>query len=156
MLAKELNALSFQQRESINEEIHGINVDQIYPEKVKEIEETPTLLRESFEKLQLELNFLQPHSFAYHRCQQLYGDDRDHHKNNYAGTKNKRNTTTSSTTTTTTTHINTEEFRLIFLRCDFFDATKAARRLINFVALMYELYGDIGLQRRIRLDDLSV
>ena len=44
---------------------------------------------------------------------------------------------------------------MMFLRCELFDITKAARRLVNFVELMYDLYGDIGLQRRTRLDDLS-
>ena len=43
----------------------------------------------------------------------------------------------------------------MFLRCELFVVTKAARRIINFVELMYDLYGDIGLQRRIRQDDLS-
>ena len=51
--------------------------------------------------------------------------------------------------------MNTDAFRLMFLRCELFDATKAARRLINYVALMYELYGDIGLQRRIQIGDMS-
>ena len=56
---------------------------------------------------------------------------------------------------TTTTHINTYEFRIMFLRCELFDVAKAARRLINFVEVMYDLYGDLGLQRRIRLNDME-
>jgi len=70
LLAKELNALTFQERQSINEEIHGVNVNQIYIEE-------PELLKESFVKLQTELNILQPNSFAYNRCQELYGDNSD-------------------------------------------------------------------------------
>jgi len=135
LLAKELNSLSFQQRESINEEIHGINVNQIYFDKVKEIEETPELLNKSFMMLQTELNKLQKGSFAYNKCQQLYG-----------GIVGKKKTIT---------YINSVEFRIMFLRGELFDANKAAIRLVNFVELMYKLYGDIGLQRRIRLEDLS-
>jgi len=139
LLATELNSLSFQQREKINEEIHGINVDQIC-HNVKEIEETLELLKDSFRNLQNELNKLQSDSFAYNKCQRLYGND-----NHGDGNKKSRKKS----------YINTDEFRLMFLRCELFDVTKAARRLINFVELMYELYGDVGIQRRIRFDDLS-
>ena len=77
---------------------------------------------------------------AYNKCQHLYGS------NNYED-DNKKSRIKS--------YINTDEFRMMFLRCELFDITKAARRLVNFVELMYDLYGDVGLQRRIRLDDLS-
>ena len=145
LMAQELNSLSFQQRESINEEIHGLNVHQIYFDKVKEIEETPELLQESFVKLQRELNQLQLDSFAFHRCQQLYGDDDNIalYHGSLGSAKRKKS------------YINTDEFRMMFLRCELFDITKAARRLVNFVELMFELYGDIGIQRKIQLEDMS-
>ena len=66
---------------------------QIYVDKIKEIEETPELLKESLVKLQIVLNILQPDSFAFNRCQQLYGDDNN---NNY---------------------VNTDEFRIIVDIC---------------------------------------
>ena len=130
-----------------------MNVNQTY-EKIKEIEETPELLKESFLKLQIVLNILQPDSFAYNRCQQLYGDDNndkiyENENENVDDSKNDDEVIRS------TNFINTDEFRIMFLRCGLFDIPNAARRLINFVELMYELYGDIGIQRRIRIDDLS-
>jgi len=99
----------------------------------------------------MELNKLQPNSFAYNRCQQLYAEnnatnattDRNAVGNKYDNEDGRKS------------FINTDEFRIMFLRCELFNVPNAARRLINFVELMYELYGDIGLQRRIRLDDLS-
>ena len=152
LLARELNALTFQQRESINEEIHGVNVNQIYVENIKEIEETPELLEESFVKLQIVLNILQPDSFAYNRCQQLYGDDNN---NNNCENENVDDNKDDDELIRSTSFINTNEFRIMFLRCELFDVPNAARRLILFVELMYELYGDIGIQRRIRIDDMS-
>ena len=137
--------MNFRQRESINEEIHGINVD-------REIEETPELLMESFRKLQIELNTLQPNSLAYNRCQQLYGDDNN---GNGGGDGDVIAIAVVCSKKKKITYLNTDEFRIIFLRCELFVVTKAARRIIKFVELMYDLYGDIGLQRRIRLDDLS-
>jgi len=153
LLAQELNALSFQQRETLNEEIHGVNVNQIY-DKIKEIEETPQLLKESFLKLQIVLNILQPNSFAYNRCQQLYGDD--YNDKNYENeNENVDDNKNDDEVIRSTTFINTDEFRIMFLRCGLFDISNAARRLIDFVELMYELYGDVGIQRRIRIDDMS-
>lgn len=130
LLAKELNQMSFQQRESINEEIHGINVDQKYLEHV--IEETPELLKESFCKLNAELELLRPTASAFNRSQELYGSNE-----------------------TDTTYINTEEFRIMFLRCELFDCCKAANRMCAFIDLVYELYGDIALKRRAYLTDLD-
>jgi hypothetical protein len=128
LLAKELNQMSFQQRESINEEIHGINVDQKY---LDVIEETPELLKESLCKLNEELETLRPTASAFNRSQQLYGSNE------------------------TDTYINTEKFRIMFLRCELFDCCKAANRMCAFIDLVYELYGDIALKRRAYLTDLD-
>ena len=105
------------------------------------VEKSPELLKESFVQLQIELDKLQPDSLAYNKCQKLYVDGDNYEVDNK---KSRRKS-----------YINTDEFRMIFLRYELFDTIKAARRLVNFVELMYELYGDVGLQRRIRLDDLS-
>jgi hypothetical protein len=128
LLAKELNQMSFQQRELINEEIHGINVDQKY---LDVIEETPELLKESLCKLNEELETLRPTASAFNRSQQLYGSNE------------------------TDTYINIEEFRIMFLRCELFDCCKAANRMCAFIDLVHELYGDIALKRRAYLTDLD-
>lgn len=122
LLANELNKLSFQERESINEEIHGVDVRNLG------VEETPQLLRESFQQLNVELEQIRPERVLFDRSQKLFGS---------------------------TTYLNTEEFRIMFLRCDLFDCRKAAIRLCDFVDLVHELYGDVALRRRAYLTDMT-
>ena len=47
------------------------------------------------------------------------------------------------------------EIRLRFLRCDLFDVPKAADRMLKYLDLTQELYGDIALTRPIQLRDLG-
>ena len=53
------------------------------------------------------------------------------------------------------TYVNTDDFRLRFLRCELFDVPKAAVRMVRFLELARELYGDFSLERPIRLSDFS-
>ena len=131
LLAHDLNSLSFQQRESLNEEIHGVNVNEIYYETYKHLEDKtrPELLHQALAQLAADVDKLAGASFAYTRCQQLYGD---------------------------TTYINTDTFRLMFLRRTLFDKRyHTAQLIIEFVELMYEIHGDVGLERRFTLSDFS-
>jgi len=54
-----------------------------------------------------------------------------------------------------TTHVNTDQFRLRFLRQELFDVKKAARRLASYLNLARELFGDYALERPIRLSDFT-
>ena len=122
LMAKELNRLSFEERESINEEIHGIDV------RNAGVKETTELLHKSFHQLDVELQKLRPGCVAFDRCQRLYGSE---------------------------TYLNTEELRIMFLRCDLFDCKKAASRLCDYADLMLEIFGDFALLRRPWLTDLT-
>ena len=53
------------------------------------------------------------------------------------------------------TYVNTIDFRLRFLRCDLFDAKKAAFRMANFLNLLLEYYGEYALERPIRMSDMT-
>ena len=53
------------------------------------------------------------------------------------------------------TYVNDRDFRLCFLRCDLFDANKAAMRILKFLALALEFFGPEALQRPIRFSDLD-
>jgi len=139
ILANELNKLTFLERESISEEIHGINVDRKYNEESGSIEETPEILTKSFLDLQIELETLCSKNsgvggsaFAYNRSQEIFGSIPEKG-----------------------THLNTKEIRIMFLRCERFDCKKAAIRICAYADLMYELYEDVGLERRARLSDLD-
>jgi hypothetical protein len=121
-MANELNRLSFQERESINEEIHGINITNVG------VKESPELLTKSFQQLDIELRYLRPGCVAFDRSQRLFG---------------------------TTTYLNTEQLRIMFLRCDMFDCKKAASRLCSYADLVHEIFGDCALQRKPYLSDLT-
>ena len=52
-------------------------------------------------------------------------------------------------------YIHTSEFRLRFLRREFFNSQKAAERLVRFTEYMYQEYGMEVLERPLRLSDLA-
>ena len=120
LLSRELMGLSLNDRNAINEEIHGVNC--------RSPEETPELLERSLNLLDFELNHgLTPEeSFAYRESQQL-----PH------------------------TIVNTLDFRLRFLRCELFDAKKAAKRMAFILNTTLELFGPYSLERHVRLNDFT-
>jgi len=54
-----------------------------------------------------------------------------------------------------TSYVNTIEFRLKFLRCELFSVRAAAIRLINYLELVFEMYGLFALQRKVLISDFS-
>lgn len=89
------------------------------------VEETPELLSDSLHKLSLELNAIK-HKPSYERSQAF-----------------------------ARTWVNTQEFRLIFLRCALFNARKAASRMVAFLELLHEYFGEYALEREIYLSDFD-
>ena len=53
------------------------------------------------------------------------------------------------------TYVNTEAFRLRFLRCALFDVSAAAQQINNYLGVASELFGEIAFQRPIRMSDFS-
>jgi hypothetical protein len=51
------------------------------------------------------------------------------------------------------TYINTSDFRMRFLRCDLFDVEKAASRMVMYLDLMLDLFGDYVLKRTLQISD---
>lgn len=138
ILANELNKLTFHERESINDEIHGINIDRQYIEESGAVEETPGLLFKSLKDMQSDLDILRSTAsgiagiaWAFNRSQEIFESHPDG------------------------TYFNNTEFRLMFLRCERFDCKKAAKRLCLYADLMFEAYGDFALGRQPRLSDLD-
>ena len=139
VLANQLNKLTFHEREAINEEIHGVDVDRKYIEQSGMIEETPELFAKSLNDLQTELEKLRlansgvgQSAFAFNRSQELY-----------------------ESTPEMGSYFNTNDFRIMFLRCERFHCKKAAKRICSFATLVYEIFGDFALQRPIKLSDLN-
>ena len=120
LLSKELLNLSMQDRNAINEEIHGVHC--------LAVEETPELLNNLLRNLAFVLDNVlsEAETRAYRQSQKL-----------------------------PYTYVNTVEFRLRFLRCEVFDAKKAAKRMAFFLNTVQDLFGDFALERPIRLSDFN-
>ena len=127
LLAKELNQLSFHERNTINEEIHGVSS--------LKIDETPELISRSLERLQFEMkhNIPMHKKMAYERSQELSRSSSSPSPSDEHGPKKPKG------------YINDSDFLIAFLRCDRFDVRRAANRLATFMELVYELWGEIAL-----------
>jgi hypothetical protein len=60
-----------------------------------------------------------------------------------------------ATTVLNSNYVTSLEFRLKFLRCEFFDIVKACIRYCKNLNFVYELFGNVALLRPLRLNDLS-
>lgn len=87
--------------------------------------ETPELLKEALQQLSVELEHID-NKPAYNASQ-----------------------------TFTNTYVNTDNFRLIFLRSEFLDAKKAAKRIVGYLDTIRWCFGDEVLMRDIRLSDFT-
>jgi len=134
LLRDEMMQLGVGNRNNICEEIHGV--------RCMAPLETPQLLEQSLRELDDELARI-PLSEKPAFC--------------HASNQNQNHS--HSHTETKKNYVDTDEFRLRFLRCELFDAKKAARRLVNYLDLIaYCLPFEKGLavlQRPITLSDFS-
>eukprot|EP00536_Pseudo-nitzschia_multiseries_P016961 jgi/Psemu1/223251/e_gw1.1312.10.1 len=119
LLAFELNQLSFKERGEINNVIHGVQRDLI--------QETPALLRASFEQLLIEIDATPKQNKKAYELSQTFPE----------------------------TYVNTEEFRLIFLRCECFNVRMAVKRMLIYLDLIHSCFGEALLKRDISLSDLD-
>ena len=146
IIAKDFMELSFQDRNAISEEMHGVST-------LSPIE-TPEMVTNAVHRLSMEIAAIR-HKPSYDRSQQwnsispTMGIDCPQSIYSY-------NSETLSAGTHST-YVNTLDFRLRFLRADLFDAKKAANRLVNFLDMVMELYdgNDELLRRPIGLNDLN-
>ncbi len=128
LMAKEFLSLSFQDRNAISEEMHGVSC--AMPK------ETPELINESLMKLEQEISLIPAkHKRRYDLCQERYSN---------------RNSSEQRGSYT-----NDVDFRLRFLRIELFDAKKAAWKIVIFLDVAVDLFGEYVLQRPMRLSDFS-
>jgi len=120
LLSQELMKMTMQERNAIQEEIHGVHC--LAPE------ETPEMLEKSLKNLAYELDHaVRPDKKKAYLKSQRFGE----------------------------TYVNQDDFRLRFLRCELFDVSKAADRMVLFLDSVQDLFGDYALQRSIRLSDFT-
>lgn len=119
LLTAELNEMTFDERETVYEEIHGVE---------PEIQETEELLEGSLMQMEMALQRLpRQHSReCYEKALQI----------------NPR-------------YVEDRAFRLMFLRCEYFDPEKAAKRLALFLQGKARFFGEGALARPITLDDMD-
>lgn len=172
LMAKELNQLTFRERNEINEEIHGVA-------SLYSVDETPQLISQSLEQLQFEIDHNVPmhRKVAYERSQQIYKTKlREQGEKEREGIENPCSVLSSSVSGNNSSskgidvdsngsssnsnrndvdpkqsngYVNDPEFLLLFLRRDRFVVRKAAARLANFMELVYELWGEVSLTEKI-------
>ena len=69
--------------------------------------------------------------------------------------KNEKRAYLESQQLSSFTYVNTDDFRLRFLRAELFDVENAARALAKFLDLVSVAFGTYALERPIRLDDFD-
>ena len=140
ILSRHLLNLSFQQRTEIREEMHGV--------KCLAPEETPFLLEESLRLLQIELDINYAELLSNGGNSVGGGDGSG---GNGAAYMQSRQIPLYKNS-----YINSNEFKLRFLRCELFmDVKKTASRIITFLDFLVELFGLYALEREIRITDFS-
>ena len=117
--------LSHRDRNEIYEEIHGV--------ACRAREETPELLEDSLEEFHMELAKID-HKPAYDKACEILKSHPPGHAESY---------------------IHTKCYKQRFLRCELFDASKAAKRYCKYLDLVFQLHGEKALRRPIRMADLN-
>eukprot|EP00533_Pseudo-nitzschia_delicatissima_P005060 CAMPEP_0116101906 /NCGR_PEP_ID=MMETSP0327-20121206/13060_1 /TAXON_ID=44447 /ORGANISM="Pseudo-nitzschia delicatissima, Strain B596" /LENGTH=735 /DNA_ID=CAMNT_0003593899 /DNA_START=263 /DNA_END=2470 /DNA_ORIENTATION=- len=151
LLAKELNQLSFRERNEIIEEIHGVS-------SLYSVDETPQLISRSIQQLQFEINHNIPmyRKIAYDKSKQILKRDLLIRKQQqqpcsvYSSSIefSPSNSQNDNNHPKLRGYINDPEFLLLFLRRDLFVIRKAALCLVNFMELVYELWGETALTEK--------
>ena len=149
LLAKELNKLSFRERNNINEEIHGVS-------SLYSVDETPQLISRSIVQLLFEIDNKVPiHcKVAYEKSKLIYN------RNTQVQAEQQQPCSVSSPSVTNDRsskhdsncpkgYVNDHDFLLLFLRRELFVVHKAALRLVNFMELVYELWGESALTEKV-------
>jgi hypothetical protein len=130
-ISKEQHRLSYSDRNSIHEEIHGV--------AFSAQEESSDLLQSSLAQLSKELEDLVKLDWKNYNTTSSLS----------AGYLLSRRDGANGT------YVNNPDFRLRFLRCEDFDAKKAAIRLMKFMNFILEIFGAFALFRPIKLTDFK-
>jgi hypothetical protein len=140
VLSNEFSKCSFQDRESISEEVHGV--------RCMAPEENIDMANASLWQLSKELDLI---------CQSSSSNNNsNNNKNNNASSAYKRSQQLGQQSITGT-YVNSIDFRLKFLRCELFNARKAAIRIISYLQLLMDLFDNKEelLIRPLNLSDLG-
>ena len=146
LLANDLLKMSFHDRNEINEETHGV--------RSLAVEETPQLIANSLRAFRIELGILPPEknqAYLYILQRRQQQQQQQFHAMNPYGAMNASYTAAPMFAA----YADSDEFRLRFLRCLFFDVPRAVRRFANYLNFVQDYWGDSFLARPIQMSDLN-
>ena len=118
LLSREMMALTVDDRNAINEEIHGVGT--MAPD------ETSGLIESSLREFQKEVD-------AIRRV------------------KNNKVVDDFESIDGNNKYVETDSFKLVFLRCELFDAKKAALRYLRYLDLLCDVFGTVALERPLNI-----
>ena len=133
IVARELYEMNRSEREAILEELHGV--------KSRAIEETPDMVASALEIFSEEAEIL---------CQSNLTDTDINGKSHQIARAHIR-----AVETLDSNYVTAPEFRIRFLRTEFFDVKKAVKRYLRYLNHVWDLFGDVALVRQISLFDLN-
>ena len=146
LISQELLKLSYSERNSISEEIHGV--------KCLAVEETPKLITESLKAFQLRLDAVLPsQKEPYNKIVRLRNQEMASISPSFIGPTQWRDT--PSPQIPPYTFVDDGNFRLRFLRCELFDIEKAVLRFLNYLDTSFQFFGAAALSREVRIRDLA-
>lgn len=162
--ANQIYSLSSHDRNAINEEIHGVTT-MAYKESPELIECSLLMLEEELQRLpsqykeiylkacKMKANtnendeaFNAADAFD-HEIEGFYADD--------IFSETKTYPLSFHDDPFPSCYVRTRKFKLAFLRCEFFNAPKAAMRLAKYLELAQNLFGEEALRRPLRIDDFK-
>jgi hypothetical protein len=142
MFSKALLNLTFNDRNQIEEEIHGVSC--------MSINETPKLIEESLYQFDIELDLIPiENKIAYNKAVKV----RTKVKN--AAQQDPDPSASMQMHSYSYSYLLSKDTKLRFLRSEFFDTQKGALRYTKYIDLLLDIYGEYALMRPIRLQDLN-
>ncbi|OEU08687.1 hypothetical protein FRACYDRAFT_249587 [Fragilariopsis cylindrus CCMP1102] len=148
-ITENIMKLSLEDRSRVSEEINGVYC--MAPE------ETPEMIQNALQQLEIELGSI-PYKkkVAYQRSQSLAAAAAA--AASTAAAAHKKSSTEIITETKkkkVVSFVNSDNFRLRFLRAELFDIKDAAQRMVKYLDFVLELFGPYALERAIELRDFN-
>lgn len=135
LVAKELYEMNRAEREAIIEELHGV--------KSRAVSESPEMVQAALDAFTEETNLL-----YLGKVKEM---DTDVNGNRHPiGKAHLR-----AVEVLNSNYVTAPEFRIRFLRTEFFDVPKAVLRYYRYLNHTWDLFGDVALVRQIELNDLN-
>ena len=128
-LSEELLKLSFEDRDKLNQEIHGVHC-----KAIAESDDQRRLALEEFDRQINERKNMEPKFGVLRNIARTHGPFRV--RSNYC-------------------YVNDDGVRIRFLRCELFDVAKSVQKFINFLQYMSDFFGDFVADRPVQLSDFS-